>query len=42
MILVPPGDEAPRLVDEVTGEYKRRFDQEAVVQVVADACVSFS
>lgn len=42
VILAPSGDEAPRLVDEVTGEYKRRFDQEAVVQVVADACVSFS
>ena len=42
VILAPPGDVAPRLVDEVTEEYKRRFDQESVLSVVGDACVSFS
>ena len=31
-----------RLIDEVTGEYKRRFGQESVLKVVYDACVSFS
>ncbi len=42
VILAPPGDDAPRLIDEVTEEYKRRFDQESVLSVVGDACVSFS
>ena len=41
IILAPPGDEAMRLIDEVSEEYKRRFDQESVLKVVEDACVSF-
>ena len=42
VILAPPGDGVPRLINEVTEEYKRRFDQESVLSVVGDACVSFS
>ena len=42
VILASPGEDAARLVDEITREYKRRFDQEAVLQVVGDACVSFA
>ena len=42
VILAPPGGAETRLIDEVTGEYKRRFGQESVLKVVYDACVSFS
>ena len=42
VVFAPPGDDAPRLIDEITEEYKRRFDQESVLSVVGDACVSFS
>ena len=42
VILAPPGGGEMRLIDEVTGEYKRRFGQESVLKVVYDACVSFS
>ena len=42
VILAPPGGGEMRLIDEVTGEYKRRFGQESVLMVVYDACVSFS
>ena len=41
VILAQPGDDKMRLVDEVSDEYKRRFSQESVLQVVDDACVSF-
>lgn len=41
VILAPKGDDQPRLLDEVSDEYKRRFDQELVLRVVSDACVSF-
>lgn len=41
MILAPPGDEGMNLIDEVSDEYKSRFDQESVLKVVGDACVSF-
>lgn len=42
IILAPPGDEAVRLTDEVSEEYKRRFMQESVLMVVSDVCASFS
>ncbi len=42
VVLVPPGDEGMRLIGEVSDEYKRRFSQESVLQVVYDACVTFS
>ena len=41
VILAPPGDAAPRLLDEISDEYKRRFDQESVLRVVYDTCASF-
>ena len=41
VILAPPGGDAPRLLDEVSDDYKRRFSQESVLRVVQDACVSF-
>ena len=42
MILVPPGEDGMRLIDEVSEGYKRRFSQDTVLQVVDDTCVSFS
>ena len=42
VILAPPGGYAMRLIDEVSDEYKRRFNQESVLRVVEDTCVSFS
>ena len=41
VILAPPGAEARRLLDEVAAEYKLRFDQEAVLQTVAETCAAF-
>lgn len=41
LILVQPGDDKTRLIDEISDEYKRRFSQESVLQVVEDTCVSF-
>lgn len=41
VILAQPGDDKMRLIDEVSDEYKRRFSQESVLQVVEDTCVSF-
>ena len=42
VILVPPGADSVRLLDEVPDEYKRRFNQESVLRVVEETCVSFS
>ena len=41
VILAQPGSEKTRLIDEISDEYKLRFSQESVLQVVDDACVSF-
>lgn len=41
MILAPPGEDAIRSMDEISEEYKGRFNQESVLRVVEDACVSF-
>ena len=41
-ILAPPGDEAQRLIDEISEEYERRFNQEAVLRILGNACASFS
>ena len=41
VILAQPGDDKTRLIDEISDEYKRRFSQESVLQVVEDTCVSF-
>ena len=42
VILAPPDGDAMPLIDEVSDEYKRRFNQESVLHVVEDTCVSFS
>ena len=41
VILAQPGDDKMRLINEISDEYKRRFSQESVLQVVEDTCVSF-
>ena len=41
VILAPPGDDKMRLINEISDEYKRRFSQESVLQVVEDTCVAF-
>ena len=41
VILASPGDDKIRLINEISDEYKRRFSQESVLQVVEDTCVSF-
>ena len=41
-ILAPPSDEARRLLDEISEEYERRFDQESVLRILGSACASFS
>ena len=41
VILASPGDDRTRLINEISDEYKRRFSQESVLQVVEDTCVSF-
>ena len=42
VILAPPGDDGLRLIGEISDEYKRRFDQQSVLQVVYDTCVTFT
>ena len=39
--LASPGDDKTRLINEISDEYKRRFSQESVLQVVENTCVSF-
>ena len=41
VILVPPDRDSSRPIGEISEEYKRRFGQESVLQVVSDTCVSF-
>ncbi len=41
VILAPPGDDGPLLIDEISDEYKSRFDQQSVLQVVDETCVAF-
>ena len=42
VILAPPGDEGRQLIDEISDQYQRQFDQESVLQVQGATCVSFS
>ncbi len=42
IILAPPGEHIDRLIDEISDEYKRQFNQESVLKVVEDTCISFS
>ena len=42
LVLVPPTDEtALNRINEIGAEYKQRFTQDAVLRVVAPACVAF-
>ena len=41
IILAPPGDDGMRRIDEISDQYKRRFGQESVLQMVDETCVSF-
>ena len=41
LIMAPPEADALRLINEISDEYKQRFNQEAVLQAVSDACVTF-
>ena len=41
LIMAPPEADALRLINEISDEYKQRFNQEAVLQAVTDACVTF-
>ena len=42
VILAPPGEDGLRLINEISDEYKRRFNQQSVLQVVDDTCVTFA
>ena len=42
VILAPPSDGDMILIDEISEEYERRFNQQAVLRVIYDVCVSFS
>ena len=42
VILAPPGEDGLRLISEISDEYKRRFSQQSVLQVVYDTCVTFA
>ena len=42
VILAPPGEDGLRLIGEISAEYKRRFSQQSVLQVVYDTCVTFA
>ena len=42
VILAPPGNDVERRIAETSREYISRFQQESVLQVVDETCVSFS
>ena len=42
VILAQPGESNNRLIDEIAEEYKSQFNQESVLKVMEDTCVSFS
>ncbi len=42
VVLTPPGGNSVLLLNEISDEYERRFNQESVLHVQYDACVSFS
>ena len=41
-ILAAPGEETLRLINEISAEYERRFDQDSVLRIHGTACASFS
>ena len=42
VILTQPGESNDRLIDEISEEYRTQFNQESVLKMVEDTCVSFS
>ncbi len=42
VILAQHGESNNRLIDEIAEEYKSQFNQESVLKVMEDTCVSFS
>lgn len=41
-ILAAPGGETRRLIDEISAEYERRYNQDSVLRIHGTACASFS
>ena len=41
LVLAPLGGNALNLMDEISAEYKQRFNQNSVLRVVTEACVAF-
>ena len=41
LVLAPPGNDALNRMDEISAEYKQRFNQNSVLRVVTEACVAF-
>lgn len=41
-ILAAPGEETLRLIDEISEEYERRYNQDSVLRIHGAACASFS
>lgn len=41
-LMAPPGDEGVRLVNEISEEYERRFNQDPVFRVIQSACYGIS
>ena len=41
LVLAPPGNDAMDRMNEISAEYKQRFNQNSVLRVVTEACVAF-
>ena len=41
LVLAPPGNDAVNRMNEISAEYKQRFNQNSVLRVVTEACVAF-
>ena len=41
VVLAPPGGDAVDRMNEISAEYKQRFNQNSVLRVVTEACVAF-
>ena len=41
LIILAPDEYADDLIEEISDEYKRRFDQDTVLKTVSQTCVAF-
>ena len=41
LVLAPPGGNSLNLMNEISDEYKQRFNQNSVLRAVTEACVAF-